>query len=135
MLIIFCDICIKEISNANKFGTHFKRDEWLRKVVKFKNETGKIYSNKQFKNRMESFQWNDRCFKRLLDEMFIGIIAIGDKAWAPSLGILPSDLFEDDDNATPEENEQNAIDDVLMSDDVRHNIDGNLQTNELQPQP
>ncbi|MBA0847376.1 hypothetical protein Goshw_017003 [Gossypium schwendimanii] len=49
--------------------------------------------------------------------MFIGIIAIGDKAWAPSLGILPSDLFEDDDNATPEENEQNAIDDVLMSDD------------------
>ncbi|MBA0758325.1 hypothetical protein Gotri_021333 [Gossypium trilobum] len=73
--------------------------------------------------------------KGKLDEMFIGIIAIGDKAWAPSLGILPSDLFEDDDNATPEENEQNAIDDVLMSDDVRHNIDGNLQTNELQPQP
>ncbi|MBA0791235.1 hypothetical protein Gohar_015827 [Gossypium harknessii] len=49
--------------------------------------------------------------------MFIGIIAIGDKAWAPFLGILPSDLFEDDDNATPEENEQNAIDDVLMSND------------------
>ncbi|MBA0640496.1 hypothetical protein Goklo_023428 [Gossypium klotzschianum] len=50
--------------------------------------------------------------------MFIGIIAIGDKAWVPSLGILPSDLFEDDDNATPEENEKNAIDDVLMSDDM-----------------
>ncbi|KAA3459224.1 L10-interacting MYB domain-containing protein-like [Gossypium australe] len=88
---------------------------------------------------MESFQRNDGCFRRLivtealifrvvdidpdlegkLDKMFKGIIAIGDKAWAPFLDILLSDLFEDDDNATPEENEQNAID------DVRHNIDGN----------
>ncbi|MBA0798123.1 hypothetical protein Gohar_008748, partial [Gossypium harknessii] len=47
--------------------------------------------------------------------MFLAIVAIGDKAWVPSLGILPSDLFKEEDIETPDENEGNPIDDVHIS--------------------
>ncbi|MBA0759611.1 hypothetical protein Gotri_022467, partial [Gossypium trilobum] len=44
--------------------------------------------------------------------MFIGIAATGDKAWAPALGTLPSEFFEDVDNDILKENEkENAIND------------------------
>ncbi|MFQ6664036.1 hypothetical protein Gotur_031287 [Gossypium turneri] len=42
--------------------------------------------------------------------MFIGIVATGDKAWAPSSGTLRSDFFEDANNEIPEENEEENID-------------------------
>ncbi|MBA0878576.1 hypothetical protein Goshw_010266 [Gossypium schwendimanii] len=41
--------------------------------------------------------------------MFMGIISTGDKAWTHFSGILPSDLFEDEENE-----EGNSIDDVHM---------------------
>ncbi|MFQ6660031.1 hypothetical protein Gotur_028689 [Gossypium turneri] len=34
--------------------------------------------------------------------MFMGIVATGDKAWAPSSGTLRSDFFEDVTNEIPE---------------------------------
>ncbi|PPS16465.1 hypothetical protein GOBAR_AA04116 [Gossypium barbadense] len=34
-------------------------------------------------------------FEGKLDQMFMGIVATGDKAWAPSSGTLRSDIFED----------------------------------------
>ncbi|MFQ6666338.1 hypothetical protein Gotur_032712, partial [Gossypium turneri] len=36
----------------------------------------------------------------------MGIVATGDKAWAPYFGILRSDFFEDINNEIPEENEE-----------------------------
>ncbi|PPE02499.1 hypothetical protein GOBAR_DD00483 [Gossypium barbadense] len=55
-------------------------------------------------------------FEGKLDQMFIGIVATGDKAWAPSLGTLLSKFFEDDDNDILEENEEeNLINDVHIS--------------------
>nr|KJB44045.1 hypothetical protein B456_007G232100 [Gossypium raimondii] len=45
-------------------------------------------------------------FEGKLDQMFMGIVAIGDKAWAPSSGTLLTDFFEDVNNKIPEENEE-----------------------------
>ncbi|KAL1074093.1 hypothetical protein V6Z11_D11G266700 [Gossypium hirsutum] len=50
--------------------------------------------------------------------MFMGIVATGDKAWAPSFGTLRSDFFEDVTNEIPEENEEeNMRNDVHISND------------------
>ncbi|KAL1111710.1 hypothetical protein V6Z11_D02G078700 [Gossypium hirsutum] len=64
--------------------------------------------------------------------MFMGIVATGDKAWAPSSGTLRSDFFEDVTNEIPEENEEenmrndvHILNDVHISNDVQ--IDGNGQ--------
>nr|KJB43597.1 hypothetical protein B456_007G209100 [Gossypium raimondii] len=63
-------------------------------------------------------------FKGKLDQMFMGIVATADKAWAPSSGSLRSDFFEDVNNEIPEENEEeNMRNDVHISNDVQ--IDGN----------
>ncbi|PPD83107.1 hypothetical protein GOBAR_DD19960 [Gossypium barbadense] len=45
-------------------------------------------------------------FEGKLDQMFMGIVATGDKAWAPSSGTLPTDFFEDVNNEIPKENEE-----------------------------
>ncbi|MFQ6643739.1 hypothetical protein Gotur_018621, partial [Gossypium turneri] len=61
--------------------------------------------------------------------MFMGLVATGDKAWAPSSGTLCSDFFEDVNNEIPEENEEenmrndvHILNDVHISNDVQ--IDG-----------
>ncbi|KAK8589750.1 hypothetical protein V6N12_024141 [Hibiscus sabdariffa] len=60
-----------------------------------------------------------------LDQMFRGIVATGDKAWAPSSGILPSDFVEHDGNeALDEIEEENAI-----------GSDGNNESPEIQSEP
>ncbi|MBA0701133.1 hypothetical protein Goari_020705 [Gossypium aridum] len=63
-----------------------------------------------------------------LDQMFLGIVVIGDKAWVPSLGILPSDLFKEEDIETPDKNEGNPIDDVHISTQVGLDIDRDTLT-------
>ncbi|KAK9007121.1 hypothetical protein V6N11_050954 [Hibiscus sabdariffa] len=62
-----------------------------------------------------------------LDQMFKGIVATGDKAWAPSSGILPSDFVEHDDIEAPDEiEEENAISNgydespVIQSEPIEH---------------
>ncbi|MFQ6643735.1 hypothetical protein Gotur_018621 [Gossypium turneri] len=64
--------------------------------------------------------------------MFMGLVATGDKAWAPSSGTLCSDFFEDVNNEIPEENEEenmrndvHILNDVHISNDVQ--IDGKGQ--------
>ncbi|KAL1136655.1 hypothetical protein V6Z11_A12G253600 [Gossypium hirsutum] len=71
-------------------------------------------------------------FEGKLDQMFMGIVATGDKAWAPSSGTLYSDIFEYVNNEIPEENEEenvrndvHILNDVYISNDVQ--IDGNGQ--------
>ncbi|KAG8484446.1 hypothetical protein CXB51_023783 [Gossypium anomalum] len=71
-------------------------------------------------------------FEGKLDQMFMGIVATGDKAWALSSSTLRSDIFEDVNNEIPEENEEENVrndvrilNDVHISNDVH--IDGNGQ--------
>ncbi|KAL1161905.1 hypothetical protein V6Z11_A07G166200 [Gossypium hirsutum] len=75
---------------------------------------------------------NDPEFEGKLDQMFMGIVATSDKAWAPSSGTLRSDFFEDVNNEIPEENEEenvrndvDILNDVHISNDVQ--IGGNGQ--------
>ncbi|MBA0555982.1 hypothetical protein Golob_026125, partial [Gossypium lobatum] len=63
-----------------------------------------------------------------LDQMFLGIVVIGDKAWVPSLSILPSDLFKEEDIETPDKNEGNPIDDFHISTQVGLDIDRDTLT-------
>ncbi|XP_052489835.1 uncharacterized protein LOC105784699 [Gossypium raimondii] len=178
LIEIFCDICIKEILKGNRPGTHFTRDGWLKIMTNFEKETGKGFSQRQFKNRWDALKkewkawkklkgedtglgWNpikrtvdasdewwesrlqvvpeaknfktsgiDPEFEGKLDQMFMGIVATGDKAWAPSSGTLPTDFLEDVNNEIPEENEEenmrndvHILNDVHISNDVQ--IDGN----------
>ncbi|KAK5835843.1 hypothetical protein PVK06_011556 [Gossypium arboreum] len=52
--------------------------------------------------------------------MFMGIVATGDKAWAPSSGTLRGDFFEDVNNEIPEENEEeNVRNDIYILNDVQ----------------
>ncbi|MFQ6661206.1 hypothetical protein Gotur_029439, partial [Gossypium turneri] len=63
-------------------------------------------------------------FEGKLDQIFMGIVATGDKAWAPSSGTLWSEFFKDVNNEIPEKNEEeNMRNDVHISNDVQ--IDGN----------
>ncbi|MFQ6620658.1 hypothetical protein Gotur_000845 [Gossypium turneri] len=126
---IFCDICIKEILKGNRPGTHFARDGWLKIMTNFEKETGKgedtglgwnpikrtvDASDEWWESRLQvvpeakKFRTSgiDPEFEGKLDLMFIGIVATGDKAWAPSSSTLPSDFFDDVNNEIPEENEE-----------------------------
>nr|KJB31814.1 hypothetical protein B456_005G209400 [Gossypium raimondii]KJB31815.1 hypothetical protein B456_005G209400 [Gossypium raimondii] len=177
---IFCDICIKEILKGNRPGTHFTRDGWLKIMTNFEKETGKGFSQRQFKNRWDALKKKRKAWKKLkgedtglgwnpikrtvdasdewwesrlqvvpeakkfktsgidpefegkLDQMFMGIVATGDKACAPSSGTLPTDFLEDVNNEIPKENEEenmrndvHILNDVHISNDVQ--IDGNRQ--------
>ncbi|KAK5775608.1 L10-interacting MYB domain-containing protein-like [Gossypium arboreum] len=59
-------------------------------------------------------------FEGKLEQMFMGIVATGDKAWVPSSSTLRSDFFEDVNNEIPEENEEeNVRNDVHILNDVQ----------------
>ncbi|MFQ6656952.1 hypothetical protein Gotur_026841 [Gossypium turneri] len=104
---IFCDICIKEILKGNRLDTHFTKDGWLKIMTTFEKETGKDTGLGWNTIKRTIDASDDRWESRLqLDQMFMGIVAIGDKAWAPSSGTLHSDFFEDVNNEIPEENEE-----------------------------
>ncbi|KAK8532555.1 hypothetical protein V6N12_053992 [Hibiscus sabdariffa] len=138
---IFCELCIKEILDDNRPGTQFKKEAWIRIVNSFENEMGKAYTQRQLKNRTidASEEWWKTRLQRFrtagidpeleekFDQMFRGIVATGDKAWAPSSGILPSDFVEHDDIETLDEiEEENAISNgndeshVIQSEPIEH---------------
>ncbi|MFQ6646057.1 hypothetical protein Gotur_020079, partial [Gossypium turneri] len=105
---IFCNICIKEILKGN-------RSEW-KAWKKLKGEdTGLGWNPKKRTVDASDDWWESRLkvvpeaqkfrtsgidpeFEGKLDQMFMGIVATGDKAWAPSSGTLRSDFFEDVNN-------------------------------------
>ncbi|MFQ6643741.1 hypothetical protein Gotur_018621, partial [Gossypium turneri] len=104
---IFCDICIKEILKGNRPGTHFTKDGWLKTMTNFEKETGEdtgLGWNPIKRTVDASDDWWESRLQ--LDQMFMGLVATGDKAWAPSSGTLCSDFFEDVNNEIPEENEE-----------------------------
>nr|KJB15329.1 hypothetical protein B456_002G171600 [Gossypium raimondii] len=149
--MIFCDICIKEILKGNRPGTHFTKDGWLKIMTNFEKETGKGFHKDNLKIGGMPSKKNGKLGRNLkakilvvpeaikfrtsdidpefegkLDQMFMAIVATGDKAWAPSSGTLRSDFFEDVNNEIPEESEEeNMRNDVHISNDVQ--IDGNGQ--------
>ncbi|MFQ6628882.1 hypothetical protein Gotur_007133, partial [Gossypium turneri] len=63
-------------------------------------------------------------FEGKLDQMFMGIVATCDKAWAPSSSTLRSDFFEDVTNEIPKENEEEN-----MRNDVQIDENGQKRKN------
>ncbi|MFQ6644880.1 hypothetical protein Gotur_019658, partial [Gossypium turneri] len=117
---IFCDICIKEILKGNKPGTHFTKDGWLKIMTNFEKETSEdtgLGWNPIKKTVDASDDWWESRLQ--LDQMFMGIVATGDKAWAPSSGTLRSDFFEDVNNEIPEENEEENMRNDKSSKEIR----------------
>ncbi|MFQ6671112.1 hypothetical protein Gotur_035751 [Gossypium turneri] len=126
---IFCEIFIKEILKGNRPGTHFTKDRWLKIMTTFEKETGKSEDTglgwNPIKRTVDASDnwWESRLhvvpeakkfrtsgidpeFEAKLDQMFMGIVATGDKAWAPSSGTLRRDFFQDVNNEIPEESEE-----------------------------
>ncbi|MFQ6671114.1 hypothetical protein Gotur_035751, partial [Gossypium turneri] len=104
---IFCEIFIKEILKGNRPGTHFTKDRWLKIMTTFEKETGEDTGLgwNPIKRTVDASDnwWESRLH---LDQMFMGIVATGDKAWAPSSGTLRRDFFQDVNNEIPEESEE-----------------------------
>ncbi|MBA0638393.1 hypothetical protein Godav_024486 [Gossypium davidsonii] len=116
LIEIFYDICIKEILKGN-------RPEW-KAWKKLKGEdTGLGWNPIKRTVDLPDDWWESRLkvvpdakkfrtsgidlkFEEKLDQMFMEIVATGDKTWAPSSGTLHSDFFEDVDNDIHEENEE-----------------------------
>ncbi|MFQ6666333.1 hypothetical protein Gotur_032712, partial [Gossypium turneri] len=155
---IFCDICIKEILKGNRPGFSQRQLKNRRDALKKEWKAWKKLKGKDtglgwnpIKRTVDALDdwWGSRLhvvpeaqkfrtsgidpeFEGKLDQIFMGIVATGDKAWAPYFGILRSDFFEDINNEIPEENEEedmrhdvHILNDVHISNDVQ--IDGNSQ--------
>ncbi|MBA0753660.1 hypothetical protein Gogos_019801 [Gossypium gossypioides] len=131
---ILCDICIKEILKGNRSGKAYSqrplKNRWdaLKKSWKaWKKLKGRDISlgwNPIKRIIDASDDWQESRikvvpeaqkfrtpsigleFKGKLDQMFIEVVAIGDKTWTPSSGTLRSEFFEDVNNDIPEENKE-----------------------------
>ncbi|KAK8556517.1 hypothetical protein V6N12_002916 [Hibiscus sabdariffa] len=105
--MIFCDLCIKEILDGKAYTQRQLKNRW--DLLK---REWKIW--KKLKENDTGLGWNYT--ERTIDaseewwKSSRGIVATGDKAWAPSSGILPSDFVEHDGKeALDEIEEENAI--------------------------
>ncbi|MFQ6633480.1 hypothetical protein Gotur_012335, partial [Gossypium turneri] len=108
----FCDICIKEILKGNnpewKAWKKLKGEDtglgWnpIKRTVDASDDWWE--SRLQVVPEAQKFRTSgiDPEFEGKLDQMFMGIVATGDKAWAPSSGTLQTDFFEDVTNKIPE---------------------------------
>ncbi|TXG73136.1 hypothetical protein EZV62_001715 [Acer yangbiense] len=61
---IFCDLCIKEVEQGHRPGTHFSKVGWDNLVKNFNKTTGKEYNKVQLKNRWDTLKndwklWRD----------------------------------------------------------------------------
>ncbi|KAK8568170.1 hypothetical protein V6N12_006730 [Hibiscus sabdariffa] len=81
LTIVFCDLCIKEILNGNRPGTHFKKVGWVKIVNSFENETGNPYTQKQLKNRWDLLKKEWKVWKKLKENHT-------DLGWNPTKGTI-----------------------------------------------
>ncbi|KAK5770352.1 hypothetical protein PVK06_046502 [Gossypium arboreum] len=131
LTLIFCELCMNEVNVGNRPTTHLNSKGWENVVALFQAKTQKNYGKPQLKNKWgigwcpskktvdateecwaEKIQENPdfKGFKKkgieprlndLMWQMFSGIVATGENAWAPSSGVLPSGVPMGDD--TPNE--------------------------------
>ncbi|KAK8583837.1 hypothetical protein V6N12_068095 [Hibiscus sabdariffa] len=104
-------------------GTIDASEDWWESILKVVPEA------QRFKSASIDFEVEGK-----LDQMFRGIVAIGDKAWAPSSDTLPSDFFEHGDNEILDEfGEENTMNDVHVSSQVGY--DENNDSPGIQSEP
>ncbi|XP_008229467.1 PREDICTED: L10-interacting MYB domain-containing protein-like [Prunus mume] len=113
-IVIFIDLCIKEVDLDNCPGTHFNKVGWARldgQDLKGK-ETGLGWN--VAKNTVDASEewWQDKIkaepkyarfqfegispeMEEKLDMMFLNVTATGKHSWAPSSGVLPIESDDD----------------------------------------
>ncbi|MFQ6628889.1 hypothetical protein Gotur_007133, partial [Gossypium turneri] len=121
----FCDIFIKEILKGNRPGENTGLG-WnpIKRTVDASDDWWE--SRLQVVPKAKKFRTSgiDPEFEGKLDQMFMGIVATCDKAWAPSSSTLRSDFFEDVTNEIPKENEEEN-----MRNDVQIDENGQKRKN------
>ncbi|KAL3813372.1 hypothetical protein ACJIZ3_014640 [Penstemon smallii] len=140
---IFIRLCVVEVNNGNRPGTHFNRIGWNNLIQNFHMATGRKYTRTQLKNRWDALKkdwgiwsklmrgetglgWNHErgtvdatpeWWTRKLQEtpeaakfrergpllvyeqeiLFSDVVATGASAWAPSSGVMPEHMQDEDD--------------------------------------
>ncbi|XP_021800027.1 L10-interacting MYB domain-containing protein-like [Prunus avium] len=80
-IVIFCDLCIKEVEAGRRPGTHFNKDGWENLKLNFKKETGHEYGKVQLKNKWDALKIEWKLWKELVGkETGLG--------WNPSKGTV-----------------------------------------------
>ncbi|PPD97471.1 hypothetical protein GOBAR_DD05514 [Gossypium barbadense] len=118
LTLIFCELCVNEVNASNRPTTHLSSKGWENVITLFQAKTQKNYGKPQLKNKWDTLKKEWRLWKELLKEstgigwcpskktvnateewwaakiqqMFAGIVATGENAWAPSSGVLPSGI-------------------------------------------
>ncbi|KAK8928505.1 hypothetical protein KSP39_PZI017440 [Platanthera zijinensis] len=64
-VMIFCDLCLKEIELGNKPTTHFSKDGWTNLMLNFQERTGKMYCRAQMKNKWDQLKKDWRLWREL----------------------------------------------------------------------
>ncbi|KAG8485963.1 hypothetical protein CXB51_019303 [Gossypium anomalum] len=115
LTLIFCELCVNKVNAGNRPTTHLNSKGWENVVALFQAKTQKNYGKPQLKNKWDTLKKEWRLWRELLKEstgigwfpskktkeieprlndlmwqMFGGIVATGENAWAPSSGVLPS---------------------------------------------
>ncbi|KAK3219983.1 hypothetical protein Dsin_013953 [Dipteronia sinensis] len=63
---IFCDLCIKEVEQGHRRGTHFTKVGWDNLVKNFNKATGKEYNKVQLKNRWDTLKGDWKLWRDLV---------------------------------------------------------------------
>ncbi|MFQ6647858.1 hypothetical protein Gotur_021013, partial [Gossypium turneri] len=94
LTLIFCELCVNEVNVGigwcpSKKAVDATEEWWAEKIQE--NSDFKIFKKKRIEPRLNKLMW----------QMFGGIVATGENAWAPSSGVLPNGVPIGDD--TPNE--------------------------------
>uniref|UniRef100_A0A803MR63 Myb/SANT-like domain-containing protein n=1 Tax=Chenopodium quinoa TaxID=63459 RepID=A0A803MR63_CHEQI len=65
---IFCEVCAEEVHAGNRPHTHFSKIGWNNVVIKFQQRSGKMYDQKQLKNKWEKLKTEYTTWKNLIEK-------------------------------------------------------------------
>lgn len=96
-VMLFCDLCIKEIQLGNRPTTHFSKDGWKNLITGFKERTGKAYDRTQMKNKWDHLKKDWKLWQELKHgETGLGwdpekkTIAASEVWWEEKIKVVPA---------------------------------------------
>ncbi|KAK8946628.1 hypothetical protein KSP39_PZI006928 [Platanthera zijinensis] len=64
-VLLFCDLCSRQIDLGNRPTTHFNKEGWGNLVKDFKDHTGLEYSRAQMKNKWDQLKRDWKLWREL----------------------------------------------------------------------
>ncbi|KAL0922394.1 hypothetical protein M5K25_006377 [Dendrobium thyrsiflorum] len=65
IIMMFCDLCLREVALGNRPNTHFNKAGWTNLVENFKEYTGRDYDRLQLKNKWDQLKKEWKLWKDL----------------------------------------------------------------------